>query len=386
MSKFFAILFLIIPLYITATDLKKEILESNKDLSILRKELDKEKDELKKIEQSKSSILLKLKNIEKEISFNESLLSEINKRHSLVKSNQVVLQEKIDVLNRDINLIIREIKKGNIYFVDNRGVLNLKLLIFSKSYHEMIKNLEILEKVNLKMKEKVNLIIAKKLEIEKLNIQLAEKSKELENIRKIKWDVIKELQNEKIVFQQTIAMLETDQKQKQSYYTILQSRYEDLNKRFLEVEQESKNTSKISSGNGFSKMKGVLDWPVHGKIIEGYGVKYVESLKTEIYNKGVKIEVQGDGFVRAVYDGVVKYIDWIKGYGNLIIIAHDDNYYTIYANIDDVIVKNGQKVQKGEKIGIIDVDIKEVQHYLYFEIRKNNNALNPQEWLKKEAT
>ncbi len=386
MSRVFLILFLIIPFYTTHADLKKEILESNKDLTILRKELEKEKDELKKIEQSKGSIVLKLKNIEKEISFNESLLSEINRRYTAVKNNQINLQEKIDILNKDINLLIREIKKGNIYFVDNKGVINLKLLIFSKSYHEMIKNLEILEKVNLRMKEKVNLIIAKKMEIEKLNLALAEKSKELENIRKVKWDVIKELQNERVVFQQTIAMLETDKKQKQSYYTILQSRYEDLNKRFLEVEQESKNTPKVSLGNGFSKMKGSLDWPVHGKIIEGYGVKYVESLKTEIYNKGIKIDVQGDGFVRAVYDGVVKYIDWIKGYGNLIIIAHDDNYYTIYANIDDVMVKSGQKVQKGEKIGIIDVDIKEVQHYLYFEIRKNNNALNPQEWLKKEAS
>jgi len=366
--------------------MKTEFIESNKDLSILKKEIEKEKDELKKIEQSKGSVAIKLKNIEKEISFNNALLSEINKKYNAIKENQGILQDKMNLLNKDIEVLMKEIKKGNIYFVDNKGVLNLKLLIFSKSYHEMIKNLEILERVNLKMHDKVKLIVDKKKQIDNLNSELQEKAKELENLKKIKWEVIKELNNEKIIYQQTLATLETDKKSKQSYYSILLAKYEDLNKRFLEIEHENRMMTKPDQSNGFAKLKGSLDWPVRGKIIENFGAKYVESLKTEIYNKGVKIEVDGDGFVRVVYDGVVKYIDWIKGYGNIVIISHDSGYYTIYANIDDVMVKNGQSVKKGEKIGIIDVDIKEVQHYLYFEIRKNNNALNPQEWLKKEAT
>jgi len=384
-NKAWFILFLFFPILIFP-DMKTEFIESNKDLSILKKEIEKEKDELKKIEQSKGSVAIKLKNIEKEISFNNALLSEINKKYNAIKENQGILQDKMNLLNKDIEVLMKEIKKGNIYFVDNKGVLNLKLLIFSKSYHEMIKNLEILERVNLKMHDKVKLIVDKKKQIDNLNSELQEKAKELENLKKIKWEVIKELNNEKIIYQQTLATLETDKKSKQSYYSILLAKYEDLNKRFLEVEHENRKMTKPDQSNGFATLKGSLDWPVRGKIIESFGAKYVESLKTEIYNKGVKIEVDGDGFVRVVYDGVVKYIDWIKGYGNIVIISHDSGYYTIYANIDDVMVKNGQSVKKGEKIGIIDVDIKEVQHYLYFEIRKNNNALNPQEWLKKEAT
>ncbi|MCX8083544.1 MAG: peptidoglycan DD-metalloendopeptidase family protein [Calditerrivibrio sp.] len=385
MSRIVLLVLLLVPILSISSTSKNIIIESNNELMILKKELDKEKDELKKIDQSKTSLVIKLRNIEKEIRLNENVLHEINRRYNLVKESRAEVIEKIDILNNDISKLIKEIKKGNIYFVDNRGVLNLKLLIFSNSYHEMIKNLEILEKANLNMKQKVNQIVEKKQAIDNLNKILVEKEKELEDLKKLKWDVIKELQNEKVLYQQTLAVLDADKRNKQSYLDILTSRYEDLNKRFLEVEKESKNQPQKPVSNGFAKLKGGLDWPVKGKIVEHYGVKYVEALKTEVFNKGIKIQVQGDGFVRSVYDGVVKYIDWIKGYGNLIIISHEDNYYTIYANIDDVMVQNGQKVKKGDKIGIIDVDIQDVQHYLYFEIRKNNNALNPEEWLKKEA-
>ncbi|MGC9062230.1 murein hydrolase activator EnvC family protein [Calditerrivibrio sp.] len=386
MNKFWLIFILFFPLMTFSAENKKEIIESSNDLMLLKKEIEKEKSEIKKIDQSKTSVGLKLKVIEKEIAFNEAVLSEINKKYSKVKENQQLIGDKIYILTRDIEVLMKEVRKGNIYLVDNRGVINLKLLIFSRSYHEMIKNLEIIEKVNIKLKDKISQIATKKKEIEELNKQFDEKSKELENLKKIKWEVLKELQNQKVIYMQTLTVLDVDKKHKESYYLILQSRYEDLNKRVLEIEKENKNTHFNQTAIGFGKLKGLLDWPVKGKIVEGFGVKYVESLKTEIYNKGVKIEVNGDGFVRSVHDGVVKYVDWIKGYGNLVIISHPDDFYTIYANIDDVLVKNGQRVSKGEKIGIIDVDIKEVQHYLYFEIRKNNNALNPQEWLKKEAT
>lgn len=359
----------------------------NEDIASIKKELLREREELNKIENSKSSLLQKIAVIKKTISLNEAMLAKINDQYRLLKDSQAVIEKSINLLNRDIELLVKEIRKGNIYFIDNRGIITLKLLIFSNSYHEMIRNLEIVERVNLKMNEKVNAIVAKKNQILQLESELSAKLKEMENLKKIKWEVIKELQNDRDIYFQTYAMLEQDKKNKESYLEILSSRYEELNKKFQHIYQSNKqNDSKGSVAKGFEQYKGLLDWPVKGKIIEGYGVKYIDSIKTEIFNKGVKIEVLGDGFVRSVHEGVVKYIDWIKGYGNLIIISHDDGYYTIYANIDDVMVKVGQKINKGEKIGIIDVDIKEMQHYLYFEIRKNNNALNPQDWLKKEAT
>lgn len=359
----------------------------NEDISSIKKELLREREELNKIENSKSSLLQKIAVIKKTISLNESMLAKINDQYKLLKDSQAVIEKSINLLNRDIDLLVKEIRKGNIYFIDNRGIITLKLLIFSNSYHEMLRNLEIVERVNLKMNEKVSAIVAKKNQILQLENELSTKLKEMDNLKKIKWEVIKELQNDRDVYLQTYAMLEQDKKNKESYLEILSSRYEELNKKFQQIYQGNKqNESKGSVAKGFEQYKGLLDWPVRGKIIEGYGVKYIDSIKTEIFNKGLKIEVLGDGFVRSVHEGVVKYIDWIKGYGNLIIISHDDGYYTIYANIDDVMVNVGQKINKGEKIGIIDVDIKEMQHYLYFEIRKNNNALNPQDWLKKEAT
>lgn len=386
MNKAGLVFLVIFPLFLYGENIKDSFIDKNPDISAIKRELIKEKEEVSKIDASRASLVKKLKLIEKTIATNEALLNKINEQYILLKSNKETIEKNIAILNNDISILVNEIRKGNIYFVDNKGVVNLKLLMFSNSYHEMIRNLEIVEKVNLKMNEKINLIVAKRNQIEKLNQELSDKLKEIDMVKKVKWEALRDLQNERTVYLQTYAMLNQDKKSKESYLNILTSKYEDINKRFQSVYKEkSQPHSFTGDGTSFAKYKGSLDWPVKGRIIESFGVKYVDDLKTEIFNKGVKIEVQGDGFVRAVFDGVVKYVDWIKGYGNLIIVSHEDGYYTIYANIDDVMVKVGQKINKNEKIGIIDVDIKEIQHYLYFEIRKNNNALNPQEWLKKEV-
>jgi len=66
--------------------------------------------------------------IEKTIATNEALLNKINEQYILLKSNKEAIEKNIAVLNNDISILINEIRKGNIYFVDNKGIVNLKLL------------------------------------------------------------------------------------------------------------------------------------------------------------------------------------------------------------------------------------------------------------------
>ncbi|MEF3255521.1 MAG: hypothetical protein K6348_08185, partial [Deferribacterales bacterium] len=313
MNKFLFFLLLLLPLYLNAIEKRGS---DDNDLLYLKKELDKEREELKKIEMSAGSLKQKIDLISRTISSTEAIITKVDAEYKKLNEHKKVIQNSIDLLNHDINILLKEVKKGNIYFVDNKGVINLKLLIFSNSYHEMVRNLEILEKVNFKIHEKIMLIKSKRDQIAKLEVDLANKMKEIDNIKKIKGELLRELNNDREVYRQTFVMLKQDKRNKESYLKIITSRYEDLNKRFQDVLKEGKGEQNIKSDvSGFASIKGNMDWPVRGKIIEGYGIKYIDEIKTEVFNKGVKIEVLGDGFVRVVYDGVVKYIDYIKGYG-----------------------------------------------------------------------
>ncbi|WP_273266865.1 murein hydrolase activator EnvC family protein, partial [Flexistipes sinusarabici] len=131
----------------------------------------------------------------------------------------------------------------------------------------------------------------------------------------------------------------------------------------------------------FAKAKGTLPWPAEGKVIEEFGPKKIEGFRGKVFNKGIKIALESEG-VKSVFDGTVKYVDWIRGYGNIIIVKHDKNYYTLYANLDKIYVSTGQEVLGGEQIGSINIYSGNKKSTLYFEVRKQNEAVNPSLWLK----
>lgn len=149
----------------------------------------------------------------------------------------------------------------------------------------------------------------------------------------------------------------------------------------IEREKEKEEEKKADS-SGFASLKGKLDWPVRGTVIEHFGPKKVKGFKGTIQNKGIKIRPGKSGEIRTVYGGTVKYVDTIRGFGNLVIVRHPDSYFTLYANMDRVNVTVGQELAKGQAIGTVGVDLGGVESYLYFEIRRHNVAVNPAEWLK----
>ncbi len=84
----------------------------------------------------------------------------------------------------------------------------------------------------------------------------------------------------------------------------------------------------------------------------------------------------------SVYDGVVMHTDtaW-GGLGWFVIVEHFGGYYSLYANLDEIIVNKDQKVLTGEILGTIDIDRDANTPYLYFEIRIHDKAVDPLKWL-----
>lgn len=73
--------------------------------------------------------------------------------------------------------------------------------------------------------------------------------------------------------------------------------------------------------------------------------------------------------------------DTAWGLGWFVIVEHYGGYYTLYANMDQIKVNQGQKVHTGEVLGTIDIDQSENTPYLYFEIRIHDKAVDPLNWL-----
>ncbi|MBS0428235.1 MAG: peptidoglycan DD-metalloendopeptidase family protein [Proteobacteria bacterium] len=113
-------------------------------------------------------------------------------------------------------------------------------------------------------------------------------------------------------------------------------------------------------------------WPAHGSLIAGFD---------EVKNKGLDIGGKAGDAVLAAADGRVVYAGaGLRGYGNLIILKHNNTYLTAYAHNQTLLVKEDQSVQKGQKIaemGSSDAD----RVKLHFEIRRQGKPVDPSRYL-----
>jgi lipoprotein NlpD len=115
-----------------------------------------------------------------------------------------------------------------------------------------------------------------------------------------------------------------------------------------------------------------LSWPAKGKVTDDFSEK----------TKGIDIAGKLGESVTAASDGKVVYAgNSLRGYGNLVIIKHDNTYLTAYAHNRALLVKEGDSVKKGQKIAEMgDTDANSVK--LHFELRVNGKPVNPTPYLQ----
>lgn len=120
-----------------------------------------------------------------------------------------------------------------------------------------------------------------------------------------------------------------------------------------------------------------FDWPVQGRIISGFG-----NLGSGRKNDGINIKADLGATVKAADAGTVAYAgNELKGFGNLILIKHNDGWITAYAHNDKLFVTKGQKVKRGEKIASAGSTGSVTTPQLHFEVRQGKKAVNPRPYL-----
>ncbi|MGD1968864.1 MAG: peptidoglycan DD-metalloendopeptidase family protein, partial [Desulfobacterales bacterium] len=136
------------------------------------------------------------------------------------------------------------------------------------------------------------------------------------------------------------------------------------------------------TGESFQSYKGLLKLPVKGKIVSLFGEFKNTRYQVLNFRSGIEIQTERGEPIQAVYAGKVLYADWFKGYGNMIIIDHGDNYYTVYAHIEEAFKANGDSVETGEVIATVGDTDSISGPKLYFEVRHHGKPLDPMQWIE----
>jgi septal ring factor EnvC (AmiA/AmiB activator) len=129
-------------------------------------------------------------------------------------------------------------------------------------------------------------------------------------------------------------------------------------------------------------VQGALAWPVEGKVLERFGRQRNPKFATYTVNNGLKIEAVPGTQVRAVFQGTVRFSQWFKGYGNLIILDHGNRIFSLYGNLKQSTVTVGDAIATGQPIAGVGESEEAASGHLYFEIRQDNRPEDPQKWLR----
>ncbi len=360
-------------LWAARTDLiEKDLTQKKKDLKDIKKELSLTKEKEKKIQGKETSILESLHAMETELYKEEKELKQMEARLTRIKERLQQTKNQIANLNGRMERTKEELFSRLIAFYKMERIPPETFLLTSQSYLELLRIDKFLRviinfdsrlidtyryQVVLKSRYQEGLI-QDQLQWEGNISEVEKKKKEIEKVKKTKQALLKSIQNQKVVYQKFIGELEARAKELQTL----------INK----LEREK---SLLAYGKPkYETLKGKLTPPVQGKVI---------SLFKERGQNGIEIKAPMGAEIRAVLPGKVLYADWLKGFGNVVIIDHGDHTFTIYGYASELLKKEGDIVSQGETIALVGSSGSLKGPCLYFEIRHQGKPQDPMHWISK---
>lgn len=372
--------FSIITCTLTATSLTANThTDKQTELNSLQKKIKRLQQTIATKQNSKSEFIKQLRNIEKKIG---TINQKIKKSSSLISASKKQLK-KLNKQKKSLNHSLSNNKKSlsnQIYGAYTQG---------QNSHLQMIFNQQDPAQFQRQLMFYQYLTSQQSDTIDAVTDDLQTLSRTEDNIKKEKTQLTS---NKKTLETQKSSLTKDRSKRKKivkklnSELNRQGSKLNSLNEDAEQLKQLIASINEIFKDNSapktpFVKQKGKLPWPLKGNLKTMYGrLKPLSKLKWQ----GNIIYAPNGRHVRAISSGRVAYADWLKGFGNIIILDHGDGYLSLYGNNESLYKLPGEEVRKGEIISSAGNSGGKSKSGVYFEIRKKGRPQNPSIWCRKK--
>jgi len=365
MEKLFIFVFLLLSIIGFSQDLdgKKEKLdEIQEKISKQQKLIEKTENKKKETKQNLNSMQNKKKDIDQKIKKLQKSENKVKDELNATKSNLKNTSEKVNNLNelcqKEFRILCKTHFRSELFPSYTKDAVLLA---------ELIKNTA--SEINSYNEQKDNLEKTKNKE-----------QKEFENVQ---WSRIvakkksKNYQNEMGELASNISRLEKEKKQALAQKEKLEKEAAALNELISKLQAEI-----ITKDYTYQFSTPKLIWPLKGEIIKNFGINKSSSYNVSTVNNGIDISAVDGTEVRAVDKGVVAFAEWHGGSGKLVIIDHQNGFFSLYSHNSAILVLQGERISRNQTIalsgqtGSVDIPC------LHFELRKRGNPVDPLEYLE----
>jgi septal ring factor EnvC (AmiA/AmiB activator) len=368
------------------------------------------------LQREKQQNIEKIKEVEKIL--NETANQKKNTLGALSALNQRIIEQEnlITSIKKEINFLNTEIDQNNdiigalekdlekfkkeyasmLYAAQkaSNSTTRLTFLFSARSFDQLVMRMRYMEQYGETRKLQANLILQVQEElsgqVQSITSQREEKSKLLQegvtenqnlvNLKRKQGTMVKSLEKEEKKLKKDLnETKEAIAKLDKMIETIIREEIEREAREALAAAGANKSVALSSS---FEENKNKLPWPVAtGFISQKFGLQNHPILKGIVQqNDGVNIQTRENEKVKCVFEGEVRSVAFVPSIGTAVLIKHGE-YYTVYAGLKEVYVKEGQKVIVNQEIGRVISNHDGISE-LKFQIRKNTIALDPQNWLR----
>ncbi|WP_163557849.1 peptidoglycan DD-metalloendopeptidase family protein [Halomonas sp. NO4] len=157
----------------------------------------------------------------------------------------------------------------------------------------------------------------------------------------------------------------------------LASDREAAEQRLEAIREELARLDQPPPSTAIEQTRGELPWPVQGRLAARY------RQGDGVHRNGLLIQAGEGTPVTAVHPGRVVFADWMRGFGNLLILDHGDQVMTLYAHLQHFEASVGAALSRGEVLGAVGVSGGQRQPALYFEVRRGGDPIDPQAWIAR---
>lgn len=362
------------------------------ELENLRLRISALQQDFEKTNESKSEAADALRESERTISTSNRKLNELAQQQNAASNALAQLQKQSRQLEKDMQdeqallskLLYQQYLGGKQEY--------LKLLLNNHDPNQVTRELQYYDYIARSRAAWLKTLRANLLKLQAVTVQARDKSQEIAALQKEELSQRHILEKDKRARLQTLDKIAKQLKQQRREMGRLQrneNRLSQLVDRLAKMLAQPRGKNQAHNeklpdstfdGKPFASLKGKLALPVKGDVTNRFGGTRPDST---VLWKGLFLRAAATQSVKSVAAGRVVFADWLRGFGNLLIVDHGNGYMSLYGNNEALFKQVGDTLRGGDTIASVGNSGGNEESGLYFELRHEGNPLDPMKWVSR---
>ncbi|WP_321532047.1 peptidoglycan DD-metalloendopeptidase family protein [uncultured Desulfuromonas sp.] len=356
-----------------------EIAKKKETLQQVKQQISETASEIKEKKHKERTLLQQLDQLEQQMANSDAAVRYASRALAEAKEKIASLEEKITRYESILKRSQKDVEQRLRTLYTSGDITSLRLIFSTETPLQLAENLDFLSRIAAHDKKLLSSYRQQTRQLQRARLNLHNELTRQEQALAEKQQHKQTLEKNKTRKAQLVTQIKRDRQALKHRLTQLEERSKNLSALVSKLKQDKQNAAFVPTNQPFISAKGKIPWPSSGAVREGFGTHKDRTFGTKYKSNGLEIAAVPGTPIKAIWPGKVVFSSPFKGYGNLIIIDHGSQYYSLYAQVINLKHAVGTIVNAGDVIATSGYEQRDSYH---LEIRHRGTPVDPKDWLR----